>query len=152
MPDIESIWSQLDGAVHLCQVVPATSRLLKAICDGTILVNSWLTSMIDGYPMFLCFLASTQKSLQGLKWGAFCFDLSILFFLSVPQLLCSLQHCQKWVTLSLATQVVTSISVKETFTQNKGNSFSNYLSFFFSVTLFLLFFLLIPKHWAVLLS
>lgn len=31
---------QPGGVVPLCQVLPATSSLLKAVCDGTILINS----------------------------------------------------------------------------------------------------------------
>lgn len=54
------IWSQLDGVVQLCQVLPAANRLLKAIFCGPILTKSCLTSMIDGYLMFLCLILNSE--------------------------------------------------------------------------------------------
>jgi len=58
IPDTKSIWSQLGGVVQLC--LPATSSLLKAMFGGPILIKSYLTSVIDGYPMFLCPILNSE--------------------------------------------------------------------------------------------
>lgn len=149
MPEIKSIWSQLDGIVHLCQILPATGRLLKAICGANMLINYWLTSMIDGCPKFFVFpvlnseIASRTDMRDILFWAVIasfpCPSCSVVYN--------TVKYGSPYHWLHKLWQAL----IWRSLIQSKGNSFSNYLSFFF-LTLFSPFFFLFPQHWAVLLS